>query len=94
MSTKQSIFGEVAVQAGSQTPDVDLGILLLRLLFFDTVIVKSAGLREIPFLVRAFGKTGFLQLFDSGILKFSGEFTSSITDIAHNGVRELPLSQF
>jgi hypothetical protein len=94
MSIKQSIFGEVAAQAGSQTQDVDLGILLLRLLFFDTVIVKSAGLREVPFLVRAFGKTGFLQLFDSGILKFSSEFTSIITDIARNGVRELPLSQF
>ena len=71
MSTKQSIFGEVTVQAGSQTPDVDLGILLLRLLFFDTVMVKSAGLREVPFLVRAYGKTGVLQLFDSGILKFN-----------------------
>jgi hypothetical protein len=94
MSIRQSIFGEVAAQAGSQTPDVDFGILLPRLLFFDTVIVKSAGLREVPFLVRAFGKTGFLQLVDLGILKFSSEFTSIITDIARNGVRELPLSHF
>jgi hypothetical protein len=94
MGIRQSVFGEAAAQAGPQTPGVDLGILLPRLLFFDAVIVKSAGLREVPFLVRAFGKTGFLQLFDSGILKFSSEFTSIITDIARNGVRELPLSQF
>ncbi len=94
MSIKQSIFGEVALRAGSQTADVDLGILLPRLLFFDTVIVKSARLREIPFLVRAFGQAGFRHLFDSGILKFSSEFTSIITDVARNGVRELPLSQF
>jgi hypothetical protein len=94
MSIRQSVFGEVAVQAGSQTTGVDLGVLLSRLLFFDTVIVKSAGLREVPFLVRAFGKAGFLQLFDSGMLKFSSEFTSIITDVARNGVRELPLSQF
>jgi hypothetical protein len=94
MTVKQSIFGEVGAQAGSQAPGVDLGILLGRLLFFDTVIVKSAGLREVPHLVRAFGKTGFRQLYDSGILKFSSEFTSIITDIARNGVRELPLGQF
>jgi hypothetical protein len=94
MSIRQSIFGQVAAQTGSQPLSVDFGLLLARLLFFDTVIVKSVGLREVPFLVRAFGKTGFLQLIDSGILKFSSEFTMVITDIAHNGVRELPLSQF
>jgi hypothetical protein len=94
MSIRQSIFGQVAAQAGSQPLSVDFGLLLPRLLFFDTVIVKSVGLQEIPFLVRAFGKTGFLQLIDSGILKFSSELMVIITDVAHNGVRELPLSQF
>ena len=56
MTVKQSIFGEAAGQAGSQASGVDLGILLGRLLLFDTVIVKSAGLREVPHLVRALGK--------------------------------------
>jgi hypothetical protein len=79
MTVKQSIFGEVGGQAGSQASGVDLGILLGRLLLFDTVIVKSAGLREVPHLVRALGKTGFRQLHDSGVLKFSSEFQGPLS---------------
>lgn len=94
MSIRQSIFGEVAVHDGAQVSGVDFGTILPRLLFFDTVIVRSVRQREIPYLIRTFGKTGFLQLLSSGVLKISSEFTSIITDIARNGVRELPLSHF
>jgi hypothetical protein len=94
MSLRQSVFGEVAVRAGTEVTGVDIATLLPRLLFFDAVIVRSVRLREIPYLVRTFGRTGFLQLLNSGVLKISSEFTSIITDIARNGVRELPLSHF
>jgi hypothetical protein len=91
---RQSVFGEVAIRSGTQVSGVDLGTLLRRLLLFDTVVLRSVRLREVPFLVRAFGKTGFLQLINSGVLKISCEFTSIITDIALNGVRTLPPFHF
>jgi len=94
MNIRQCVLGEIAIRDGAQVLSVDLGILLPRLLFFDTVIVKSVRLREIPYLVRTFGKTGFLHLLSSGVLKISSEFTAIVTDIAKNGVRALPLSHF
>ena len=68
---------------------MDVSGLLRRLLLFDTVVVQSLGLREIPTLIRTFGKSGFLHLFNSGILKVSAELTFLITDVAQNGVRQL-----
>lgn len=94
MEIRQSVFGEIAIHSGAQVSGVDFGNLLRRLLLFDTVTVKSVRLREIPFVVRTFGKTGFLQLLESGVLKISCEFTSIITGFARNGVRSLPLSHF
>jgi len=94
MNVRQSVFGEVAIHSGAQVSGVDLATLLRRLLLFDTVIIKSVRLREIRTLVRAFGKEGFLQLLRSGVLKISCEWTTIVTDVARNGARELPLSQF
>jgi hypothetical protein len=94
MNVRQSIFGEIAIHSGAQVFDVDISALLRRLLLFDTVVVRSIRLREIPTLIRSFGKSGFLQLFSSGVLKISCEFTTTILDTAKNGVRTLPLSQF
>jgi hypothetical protein len=94
MNIRQSIFGEIATHSASQVFDVDISGLLRRLLLFDTVVVRSIGLREIPALIQSFGKRGFLQLFDSGVLKFSCEFTFVLNGVEKNGVRTLPLSQF
>jgi hypothetical protein len=64
------------------------------LVLFDRSIVKSFRLRELPFLVRAFGKSGIIELLNSGLLKLSCEFTSLITDIHRNGIRSDPLGHF
>lgn len=73
---------------------IDLGALVQRLILFDEVVIKSVRLRELPFLVRSFGKSGIVTALRSGIIRLSCEFTSVIEDIALNGVRTLPLDQF
>jgi hypothetical protein len=94
MSFRQSIFGEIATPVGRQPPVVDIGLLIRRLILFDKVIIKSFRLREIPALVRTFGKSGFTRLLDSGLLRFSCEFTSLIVDLGRDGVRHVPLYHF
>ena len=94
MDVRQSVIGEIAMQRHLTVERVDTGVLVRRLLLFDRVIVKSRGLYEIPFLVRAFGSNGFLELIESGILKLSCEFTALIRDIHRNGVRHVPLNHF
>ena len=94
MSIRQSVFGEVAVRSGLSVSGADIEGLLRRLLLFETVTVRSVRLREIPFLVRAFGKDGFLQLLDSGALKISCEFAAVILEFKTNGVRSEPLFHF
>jgi hypothetical protein len=84
----------VATRTSPQGVNVDIGTLLRRLLLFDSVVIKSSALQEIPILVRTFGKTGFLQLLHSGVLKISSETLSIITEIHKNGVREQPLFHF
>jgi hypothetical protein len=71
-----------------------MGTLLRRLLLFDTVVVKSVRLAEIRLLVRTFGKTGFLQLLNSGVLKISCETMAFITGIAQNNVSIVPPHHF
>ena len=48
----------------------DIGAFLRRLFLFETYIVKSVRLREIPFLVKVFGVEGFLDLLESGVVMF------------------------
>ncbi len=73
---------------------IDVGLLVRRLLLFDKVIVKSIRLTEVPALIRAFGRAGFAQLLDAGLIRFSCGFTSVITDISRNGVRHVPQYHF
>jgi hypothetical protein len=94
MNIRQSVYGEVAIRSGTNVTGVELGALLRRLLLFDTVVIKSVRLREIPFLVRAFGQAGFSQLLDSGVLKLSCEFTVIAGEFLRNGIRSLPLFHF
>jgi hypothetical protein len=94
MSFRQSIFGEIATHPDQQPVVVDIGLLVRRLILFDKVIVKSARLREVPALIRAFGRDGFAHLLDIGLIRFSCGFTSIITDISRNGVRHVPQYHF
>lgn len=94
MDVRQSIFGEVAIRTGTQVSGVDIETLLRRLLLFDGVVIKSVRLREIPYLVRAFGSSGFLTLLNSELLKMSCEFTFLIGNVKTNGVRQMPLFHY
>jgi hypothetical protein len=53
--------------------DVDVGGVIRRLLLFDTFILDSARLREIPRLVSRFGSAGVIDLLKSGALKIQCE---------------------
>jgi hypothetical protein len=94
MNIRQSVLGEVAVRSGPRLSGVDLGSLVRRLILFDKVIIKSFRLREMPVLVRAFGKDGFAELIKLGLLRFSCEFTTLILDVSRDGVRHVPLEHF
>jgi len=91
---RQSVLGEIAIHSGAQVSSVDVGTLLRRLLLFDTVVVKSVRLREISTLIRTFGKAGFLQLLNSGVLQISCETMALITGIAQNNVSIVPPHHF
>jgi hypothetical protein len=94
MSVRRRVIGEVAVRDGVYVSEVDVAALVRRLILFDEVIIKSVGLRELSFLVRAFGKSGLITALQSGILHFSCEFTCLIEGIAINGVPNLPPDQY
>ncbi len=94
MDIRQAVLGEIAIRSDQELASVDLGALIRRLVIFDQVVVKSYRLRELPMLVRTFGKTGIQDLLGSGILKLCCEFTTIITDIHRNGVRSEPLEHF
>lgn len=94
MDIRQTVLGEIAIRSGQELASIDLGVLIRRLILFDRVVVKSFRLRELPLLVRAFGKAGIQELLASGVLRLNCEFTSIITDIHLNGVRSEPPAHF
>jgi hypothetical protein len=72
-----------------------------RLLLFERYIIESEGLREIPFLVDAFGEDGFRLLVESGAIRIAtdqwriGQIGQS--DIMKPGTKSraaLPLNSF
>jgi hypothetical protein len=91
---RQSVLGEIAIRSDQELESVDLGALIRRLVLFDRVVVKSFRLRELPMLVRTFGKAGIQELLGSGILNLCCEFTGIITEIHRNGIRSEPLEHF
>jgi hypothetical protein len=94
MNVRQSVLGQVAVQSGRTISGVDVGVLVRRLILFDRVIVKSLGFKELPFLIRTFGRTGFETLLSSGLLCFNCGITAVIVDLKRNEVRHVPLNHF
>lgn len=94
MDIRQSVLGEILKRSRNQVTGTDIGALVRRLLLFDVVVVKSARLREVPSLVKAFGTRGLTELINTGILKLVCEWTTVITDVATNGVRALPRCHF
>jgi hypothetical protein len=99
MTPRRAIYGSIARSTfirnkGQVVTGIDLSQLLSRLLFFDEVIVRSIRMRELPFVIKAFGVDGLEELLNRGILKLSSDTVSLATDIHRNGKRELPLFQF
>lgn len=48
---------------------VDAAAVVRRLLLFDTYILESVQLLELPFLIRMFGHAGVIELLQAGVLK-------------------------
>jgi hypothetical protein len=94
MNIRQSVFGEIANRTGGVVSGVDVEALLRRFILFDSVVIKSDTLREVPFLIRAFGKSGFQQLLETGVLRISCEQIGVITGMKRDGVPTVPPSHF
>jgi hypothetical protein len=99
MTPRRAIHGQIAKSTfiknqGTIVTAIDLAQLLSRLLFFDEVIVSSIRMRELPFLIKAFGVDGVDELLNLGVLKLSSDSVSIVTDIQQNRQRDLPLLQF
>jgi hypothetical protein len=80
--------------SGPDIVGVDLNGLLGKLILFDTVILKSARLKEIPFLVRALGFEGTMELLTSRALNIYCEAITLIEDVRVNECRQLPIGQY
>lgn len=93
MEIRQSVLCQIASDE-NRVFSVDIGSLIRRLVLFDRVVIKSSRLREIPVLVRTFGKGGFDQLLKLGIVRFCCEFTVVVTDVHMGGTRTIPLDHF
>jgi hypothetical protein len=50
-----------------------VGAVVRRLLLFERYIIESEGLREIPFLLEAFGEDGFSRLIESGAIRIAAD---------------------
>lgn len=77
----------------------DFDVFLQRLLLFDTYILDSIRLKEIPYLVDCFGYEGLIRLFDSNIFNIQAS-ANTIGQIGQTFVRRdqgkkiLPLGSF
>jgi hypothetical protein len=58
-----------SLENGTKTFDIDA--FVKRTILFQTYIINSEGLEEIPNLVRIFGFDGFLQIFEAKIVKLN-----------------------
>jgi hypothetical protein len=71
MSIRDRVFATCAVKnLSTNQVVVDEEALLTRLLLFDTVVIDSFDLQEIPALVRLFGVDGLRELLAAGAIRF------------------------
>jgi hypothetical protein len=93
-SIRHRLIGEIAIRSGLDITGVDLNSLLRRLALFDTVILKSVRLKEIPFLVRALGYAGVMELLSSGAMEIYCEAIFIIQGLKRNEQRMLPIGEY
>src|SRR6266702_4182687 len=71
MELRDRIFGPIAeASEDGVLRSVNIAALVRRLILFDHVYVETSLLREIPFLLKAFGYKGLLQLLDEPDFEF------------------------
>ena len=58
-----------SLDSGKKIFDIDA--FIKRVILFDSYIIDSERLREVPYIIRIFGFDGFLTLCDSGFFKFN-----------------------
>jgi len=89
MSSTNRLLGPCATfSGGAETIRVDVGAVVRRLLLFDTYILDSSRLLEIPRLLEAFGPDGFVNLLQSVALKIQCQIlTIGVGDSATIGGR-------
>lgn len=92
------IGGCVNFKSQSENDFFDLQSLVNKLLLFDKFILQSPNLFEIPYIVKAFGFDGTLELLSSGALRISCEafFISQVaqTNQLVPGGKTLPLGNY
>ena len=99
MNIHNNLFGPCSkLDLKSKSTVLDLQSLINKLLLFNKFILYFPELKEIPYLVEAFGFDGTLALLSSGALKISCELRTA-AQIAQNeflvpGGKALPLGTY
>jgi hypothetical protein len=71
VSIRDRLLSPCAVQnVQTEAVTVDVGALLTRLLLFDTFVVKSFYLKELPTIVELFGYRGTIELLKTSAIRF------------------------
>jgi hypothetical protein len=70
MVITDKLLARIAIQGeGNRVVAIDSPALVSRLLLFQTYILQSIQLDELPFLTRLFGEHGLIHLFEAGALR-------------------------
>jgi hypothetical protein len=70
MIITDKLLARVAIQGeGNRVLAIDSSALVTRLLLFQTYILQSIQLDELPFLTKVFGVRGLIRLFEVGALR-------------------------
>jgi hypothetical protein len=82
MDISRRLLGPIALpltaDADPRSVEIDIDGFVRRVLLFDTFILYSVRLKEIPLLVTHFGDEGIRELISAGALKFRCECTQFV----------------
>jgi len=88
MDIRSRLLSRCATFSGSsQAPRVDVGAVARRLLLFDTYILESVRLFEMPRLIQAFGPSGLRTLLDAGALRVQCQAVA-MADVGQSTLKE------
>jgi len=88
MNITSRLLSRCATFSGnSEIPNVDVGAVARRLLLFDTYILESVRMSEMPRLIQAFGPSGLTTLLDAGVLRVQCQAVS-IADVGQSTLKE------